>query len=61
MRILLLTSALLAIVGMLSSICGIVEEEWKPAASGLVLLLGSGVFARLHAGGRGLLGRSLRE
>lgn len=40
-------SMVLALMGMLVAIGGIVGEEWKAVLAGLVLLMGAGVFATL--------------
>jgi hypothetical protein len=46
------TSAVLALSGTGSAVAGIVLSEWKPTASGLVLLCGATVFALLFIGMR---------
>ena len=46
------TSAFLTLAGIGVAVIGIAAEEWKPAAIGLVLILGAGVFARLYRGTR---------
>lgn len=44
------TSALLALSGTAIAVGGIVGGEYKPVASGLVLILGAAVFALLFVG-----------
>jgi hypothetical protein len=44
------TSAVLALIGTATAVCGIVGGECKPIASGIVLILGSSVFAVLYLG-----------
>ena len=45
-------SAALALSGMATTVCGIVSQEFKPCAIGLVLILGASVFAVLYVGTR---------
>ena len=45
-------SAVLALGGITFSVSGIVAEEFKPIAIGLVLIFGAGVFATLYLGTR---------
>lgn len=45
-------SSLLASSGVVFAIFGIVQSEFKPAAIGLVLIFGAGVFATLFLGAR---------
>ncbi len=50
-------STLLAVSGVSVSVYGIVEEEFKPVAIGLVLIFGAGVFATLYLGSRRSAGK----
>ncbi len=43
-------SAVLALSGTATAVCGIVAGECKPFAAGLVLILGASVFAVLYLG-----------
>lgn len=45
-------STLLTTVGVAFAVFGIVQSEFKPAAIGLVLIFGAGVFATLFLGAR---------
>jgi hypothetical protein len=44
------TSALLALFGTATAICGIAAGECKPFGVGLVLMLGASIFAVLYLG-----------
>ncbi len=43
-------SAVLALSGTATAVCGIVGGEFKPFAAGLILILGASVFAVLYLG-----------
>jgi hypothetical protein len=45
-------SAALALIGMLTSIGGVVANEFKPILIGFIMLAGAAVFALLHIGAR---------
>lgn len=47
-----LLSTLLALAGVASSVLGIINESFKAAAIGVVLIFGAGVFATLYLGSR---------
>lgn len=47
-------SSLLAIVGTISSISGIMGESFKAVLIGMVLIFTAGVFATLYLGSRNL-------
>ena len=51
-KVLFAFAALLAIAGIATSVYGIAQEHFKPTAIGLVLILGSGIFATLYVGSR---------
>ena len=47
-----LLSTLLALTGVTCSMLGIINENFKAAAIGVVLIFGAGVFATLYLGSR---------
>jgi hypothetical protein len=46
-------AVVLVVFGVCAALFGISAEEWKAFIVGVVLILGSGVFATLHLGSRG--------